>query len=116
MEIRTERRNVINIIENFFKDQSLIETEFNHLNFVKQKSKKLVWLTNEEHDEFMANNFDRVNEIDLLLMPIVILTADRHVEMASMILMELPSTLEWRNKCLKAFSNKSESNNRHESF
>jgi trehalose utilization protein len=116
MEIRTERRNVINIIENFFKDQSLIETELNHLNFVKQKSKKLVWLTNEEHDEFMANNFDRVNEIDLLLMPIFILTADRHVEMASMILMELPTTLEWRNKCLKAFSNKSENNNRHESF
>jgi len=28
--------------------------------------------------------------------------------------MELPSTLEWRNKCLKAFSNTSEGNNRHE--
>jgi len=42
MKIRTERRNVINIIENFFKDQSLIEIELNHLKFVKQKSKKLV--------------------------------------------------------------------------
>jgi len=29
-------------------------------------------------------------------------------------MMELPSTLEWRNKCLKAFSNTSEGNNRHE--
>ena len=114
MEIRTERRNVINIIENFFKDQSLIEIELNHLKFVKQKSRKLVWLPNEEHDEFMANNFNKVNEIDLLLMPIVILTSDRHVEMASMILMELPSTLEWRNKCLKAFSNTSENKNKHE--
>jgi len=58
MEIRTERRNILNIIANFFKDQSLIETEPNLLKFVKQKSKKLVWLINEEHDEFMANNFD----------------------------------------------------------
>ncbi len=66
MKIRTERRNVINIIENFFKDQSLIEIELNHLKFVKQKSKKLVWLPNEEHDEFMANNFNKVNEIDQL--------------------------------------------------
>ncbi len=40
MEIRTERRNILNIIANFFKDQSLIETELNHLKFVKQKSKK----------------------------------------------------------------------------
>jgi hypothetical protein len=60
MEIRTERRNVLNIIANFFKDQSLIETELNHLKFVKLKSKKLVWLINEEHDEFMANNSDGV--------------------------------------------------------
>jgi hypothetical protein len=63
MEIRTERRNILNIIANFFKDQSLIETELNHLKFVKQKSKKLVWLINEEHDEFMANNSDGVKLI-----------------------------------------------------
>jgi len=114
MEIRTERRNVINVITNFFKDQSLIEIEINHLKFVKQKSKKLVWFADEEHDEFMANNFDGVNEIDLLLIPIVILTADRHIEKASMILMELPSTLEWRNKCLNELRNASKASNRHE--
>jgi len=114
IEIRTERRNTINVIANFFKDQSLIEIEINHLKFVKQKSKKLVWLADEEHDEFMANNFDGGNEIDLLLILIVILTADRHIEKASMILMELPSTLEWRNKCLKELRNASKASNRHE--
>jgi hypothetical protein len=62
----------------------------------------------------MANNFDGVNGIDLPLIPIVTFTADRHLEKASMILMELASTLEWRNKCLKIFNNLSEGNNRHE--
>ena len=31
-----------------------------------------------------------------------------------MILIEFPSTLEWKNNCLKALSNPSEGNNRHE--
>ena len=114
LEIRTQRRNMINIITNFFKDQSLIEVELNHLKFVKQKTRKLVWLPNEDHEEFMVNNFDSINEIDLLLIPVVTMTSDRHQENASMILMELPSTLEWRNKCLKLFNNVSEGANRHE--
>ena len=49
----------------------------------------------------------------MLLVLIIILTADRHIEKASMISIEFPSTLEWKNNCLKALSNPSEGN-RHE--
>ena len=64
--------------------------------------------------KIMINNFDSVNEIDLLLISVATMSSDRHQENASMILMELPSTLEWRNKCLKLFNNVSEGANRHE--
>ena len=45
--------------------------------------------------KIMINNFDSVNEIDLLLISVATMSSDRHQENASMILMELPSTLEW---------------------
>lgn len=46
----------------------------------------------------MINNFNGLDEIELLLIPVVKLTATRHHEDAVRILMELPATIDWRNK------------------
>jgi len=98
-EIRLEKRNIVNLLTNFNKDQNKIEEELNHINFVNRLARNIKqWSLDEDHESFIFNNFNEIDAIELMLKQIVEKTSERHFSDSILILMRIPGVVEFKNK------------------